>query len=72
MQIASGANLALHLDTTTPYMIHITTLMFLFGVLSYLGLQVMPASLASRQPLLPYRERSSHSVGSNSEFLGEP
>lgn len=71
MQIASGANLAVHLDTTTPYMIHITTLMFLFGVLSYLGLQVMPASLASHQPLSPYPERSSHGIEPKSEYMRE-
>lgn len=53
MQIASGANLALSRLATGPYMLHITTLMFLFGILSYLGLEVMPAGLAARQSLEP-------------------
>lgn len=46
-QIASGANLALSHVATGPYMLHITTLMFLFIVLSYLALQTMPAGPAS-------------------------
>jgi len=48
LQIATGAKLALSDVATGPYMLHITTLMFLFIVLSYLGLQTMPSGGQSR------------------------
>ncbi|NMP23934.1 COX15/CtaA family protein [Sulfobacillus harzensis] len=59
MQIASGANLALSHVATGPYLLHITTLMFLFSVLSYLGLQTMPAGKASEAPIPGSRQAAS-------------
>ncbi|MCY0878498.1 MAG: COX15/CtaA family protein [Firmicutes bacterium] len=50
-QIATGANLALSHVATGPYMLHITTLMGLFTVLSYLGLEVMPPSSGAIVPV---------------------
>lgn len=50
-QVASGANLALSHLTTGPYMLHIATLMLLFTVLSYLGMQVMPIGRTGEVPL---------------------
>ncbi|PSR23947.1 MAG: heme A synthase [Sulfobacillus acidophilus] len=55
LQIATGANVALSHLATGPYMLHIASLMLLFTVLSYLGLQVMPGGQASRQPIRPER-----------------
>ncbi len=46
-QIGTGAKVALSHVATGPYILHVSTLMVLFVVLSYLGLQVMPASPAS-------------------------
>lgn len=59
IQIGTGANVALHRLSTGPYMLHIGTLMFLFTVLSYLGLQTMPAGEASRVPIRPRPSSSS-------------
>ncbi len=43
-QIITGANLALSHVATGPYLLHIATLMLLFADISYLVLQVVPAS----------------------------
>lgn len=37
---------------TEPHIVHVSTLMVLFGVLSYLGLQVMPAAIPNHHPPL--------------------
>jgi cytochrome c oxidase assembly protein subunit 15 len=62
LQIATGANLALSHLATGPYMLHIGSLMFLFTMLSYLGLQAMPAGLASRQPVSPDWSKATKTV----------
>ncbi len=56
MQIATGANLALSHVATGPYLLHITTLMFLFSVLSYLGLQTMPVRPPQDAPVRETRQ----------------
>ncbi|MCY0899343.1 MAG: COX15/CtaA family protein [Firmicutes bacterium] len=62
-QIATGANLALSHVATGPYMLHITTLMGLFTILSYLGLEVMPPSAAAHWPVAEARTSRDPRIG---------
>lgn len=63
-QITTGANLALSRDATGPYMMHLSTLMFLFGTLSYLGMQTMPPGLASSDSISPNPSGSGNRMSS--------
>lgn len=63
MQIASGANVALSHVATGPYLLHIATLMFLFSVLSYLGLQTMPAVGPKDAPVHDTRQSMTEADG---------
>ncbi len=63
IQIATGANLALSRLATGPYLLHISTLMLLFGVLSYLGMQTMPRAGNLGQSPVPASPSPSTGVG---------
>lgn len=71
MQIGTGANLALSPFTTGPYMLHIGTLMFLFTILSYLGLQVMRPGLASTMTWAPNPSPSPRGIRHGDGIVGE-
>ncbi len=63
IQIATGANLALNRLATGPYLLHIATLMLLFGMLSYLGMQVMPRAGGMDPVPVPARNQQSGQLG---------